>query len=196
MLRFHGAGSFECAVHDDFFLCRLCLHRPADADEADRERHERDIGELEPAVEAVDVVAQRKLDVAQLAPRRQHLAAEFLDGLPLSIRQDDRAAFAGGFELLQLLLDVAQLLGQRLLLLAEVALGIAPDALDERERALLDAAAPKRDELVASREVLERADDERGVVARVASPPAGPSSRASRPRTGRPACRCRRRRWR
>ena len=45
-----------------------------------------DVGELEHAVEAIDILAQLALDLAQLAPDRQHVQLELFDLLALRAR--------------------------------------------------------------------------------------------------------------
>ena len=80
-------------------------------------------------------LAQRRLHVAQLAPDGDHLAAELLDRLLVLLGQDgDRAAAlaALGLDLGELVLQVLQLGGERLLLLAEALLGVAADARSTR----------------------------------------------------------------
>src|SRR5262249_18440069 len=77
---------------------------PTYAADPDQQGHERDIGELEPAVEAVDILAQSPFHLAQLAPGRQHVAAELLDGLAVTLADDGIAAFARTLELGELIL--------------------------------------------------------------------------------------------
>src|SRR5262245_12084897 len=92
-------------------------HCPTDAADPDQEGHERDVGELQPAVEAVDVLAQSALDLAQLATGRQHVATELFDGLAIALADDDIAALPGVLKLGELVLHLFELGGERLLLL-------------------------------------------------------------------------------
>ena len=107
--------------------------------------------------------AQRALHLAQLASDRQHVAAELLDRLPIVLAQDHRAAFASLLELGELVLHLLELGGERLLLLAVAALGVAPQLIDELERAVLGAAPAQRDQRLRAREVVERVDHEGGI---------------------------------
>ena len=174
-------------------VARAPVHRrPAQPAEADQQRHQRDVGELEPAVEAVDVLAQRPLHLAQLAPDRQHVAAELLDRLPVASLRIRLPPSPVLLELGQLVLHLLQLGRQRLLLLAVAALGLAAQVVDELERAVLGAAAAQRDQRIRARQVVERVDDESRIAGVGDRPPAGRGNRARRPRTGRTADRCRR----
>src|SRR5262245_56028946 len=120
-------------------------HRPADAADPDQQRHERDVGELQPAVEAVDVLAQSALHLAQLPTCRQHVAAELFDGLPIALADNDVATLARTFELGKLILHLFELGGERLLLLAIAPLRFAAQIVDKLERAVLGPGAAVRD---------------------------------------------------
>ena len=97
-------------------------------------------------------------------------------------------------ELGELVLHLLQLGGQRLLLLAVAPLGVAAQLVDELEGAVLGAAAAQRDQGIRARQVVERVDARRLRCWRWGRPLAGRGTRARRPRTGRTADRCRRRR--
>src|SRR5262245_10214698 len=60
---------------------------PADAGQPDQQWHGGDVDELQYAVEAVDVLAQLALHVAQLALGRHQVGAELLDLLPVLLGQ-------------------------------------------------------------------------------------------------------------
>src|SRR5262249_11625327 len=120
-------------------------HCPTDAADPDQERHERDVGKLQPAVEAVDVLAQSALDLAQLAAGRQHVDAEPFDGLAIALANDDIAALPGVLKLGKLVLHLFELGGERLLLLAIAPLRVAAKIVDKLERAVLGTAAAQRD---------------------------------------------------
>src|SRR5262245_65549546 len=68
---------------------------PADPSQTDQERHGGNVGELQRAIKLVDVFPQLALDVAQLAPQHQHLAAELLDGLFVLLGQHDALSLVG-----------------------------------------------------------------------------------------------------
>ena len=83
----------------------------------------------------------------------------------ISLRTAPSLALAGLLELGELLLHLLQLGGERLLLVAEAALGVAAQLVDQLEGAVADAAAPERDQRVGAGQVLQRGQHEGGVVA-------------------------------
>ena len=105
-------------------------HCPADAADPDQERHERDIGELQPAIEAVDILAQRTLNLAQLAADCQHVTAELFDGLAIALADDDIATLPSVLELGKLVLHLFEFGGERLLLLAIAPLRVPAQIVD------------------------------------------------------------------
>ena len=124
--------------------------------------------------------------IASISPRNFSI-----DWRSLSLRISV-AALAGLLELGELVLHLLQLGGERLLLLAVALLGVAAQLVDELEGAVLGAAAAQRNQRIRARQVVERVDDEGGVAGVGDRPPAGRGNPARRPRTGRPACPCRR----
>src|SRR5690606_32593523 len=82
----------------------------------EQQRHGPDVGELEPSIEAVDVLAQGALHLAQFAAHGQHFSAEPLDGFPLLVGEDDGLAFAHLLKPRELILQLLELVSQRLLL--------------------------------------------------------------------------------
>src|SRR5690606_6060332 len=127
-------------------LAPAAQERPTRSANAEQQRHRADIGEFQPGIEAVDVLAQRSLHLTQISANGQHLSAEPFDGLPLFICQDDRFAFADALELGELILQLLELRRQRLLLLAIAALRIAADFGHELEWPVDDAAATQREQ--------------------------------------------------
>ena len=135
-----------------------------DRAEPDQQRHRSDVGELQHAVEPVDVGAHGELDVAQLAADAQHLRAELLDRLAVLVGEDDVAALTLLLEAGELLLRLLELGLERQLLLAELLLGVAADVVDDLERTGLDAAPAQVAQRLAAGQVLDRIDDEHGVL--------------------------------
>src|SRR5919198_2415055 len=112
--------------------------RPPEGANTDQKRHRTDVREFEPAIETIDVAAQRQLHVPELAAHREHLGTESFNRLPVFLGQNDTFALPRPFEFGQLFLHVLKLRGESHLLLAEPALGIAADGVDEVERAIRD----------------------------------------------------------
>ena len=97
---------------------------PAEADDADDDggdadenRHEADVDELQRHIQRVDVAPQLKLDAAQLAADIEHVGAKLVDRLLLLARDEGPGSGLGplrlalALHLAELLLGVAQLLG-------------------------------------------------------------------------------------
>src|SRR5512146_1782614 len=76
----------------------------ADRREPDEDRHERDIEEFRPGLEAVDILAQRELHLAQLAADLDHVGAEIVERLLLLRGHRDARARALLAQLLDLVL--------------------------------------------------------------------------------------------
>src|SRR5262249_39779322 len=129
-------------------------HCPADTADPDQERHERNVGELQPAIEAVDILAQSALNLAQLAPGCQHVAAELFDGLAIALADDDIAALSSVLELGKLVLHLFELGGERLLLLTIAPLRVPAQIVDKLERAVFGAATAQRDEGIRARQIV------------------------------------------
>ena len=124
-----------------------------------RERNGTNIDHPEPSAEGLDVLAQRVLHVAQLAPDVDHFGAELLDRVALLGGEND-AALLVGLDVADLLLDIAQLGFELLLLGPEFELGLATDAVDELEGADRKPAAAKTDNGAVASEIIERIEHE------------------------------------
>src|SRR5215470_5197106 len=110
-------------------------HAKRDGDHGDDKRDQRDVEKLEPGLEARDIAAQRRLDIAQLAAGLQHIGAKLLDRLGLLRRKGRwrvRLILAG--EACELLLCLFQLSLQTALLGAVARLGLVADFRDDLER--------------------------------------------------------------
>src|SRR6185437_5907530 len=136
----------------------------ADRRQADKDRHQRDIEELRPSLQPVDVLAQRELHLAQLAADLDHVGAEIVERLLLLRRQRDARTRALLAQLLDLVLGLLELGLETFLGRLVARIRDALDVVDELERPCRGAAAPEADEIVAPRKHIDRIGDEVAIV--------------------------------
>ena len=131
--------------------------RRADDSDAEREnrqhdRHQRDVDDLEPSAEAVDVGVEVAAHCAQLLADPHLLVEEALQlGLLLGAHQQRVAVVARGLQLAQALLGLRELGLEALLGRAELEVGAAAQRLDGRERPRVGRAAAQTDQRGAAR---------------------------------------------
>src|SRR5215469_1984436 len=140
-------------------------HTEGDGDYGDDKRDQRDVEKSEPPLEARDIAAQRRLDIAQLAAGLQHVGAKLLDRLGLLRREGRRRVrliLAG--EARELLLCFFELGLQRALFGAIARLRVPLDFVDELEWPRRGAARPQSDKVLAAGQDLDCVGDKIAVV--------------------------------
>src|SRR5690348_386015 len=149
----HGAALAPAQPHDP----------DDDGDDAHQDRNKRDIEELQPHLQPVDLLIERELHVAQLLTGLQHLAAEALERRSL-LRGELDVARLVALKILDLRLGGFELVLQLVLLGAVAAVGVALDVLHDLEGAGRGAAAAQADEVVAAGERFDGVGDEIAVI--------------------------------
>ena len=117
-----------------------------------QQRHRGDVDEARPVAQPLDVLAQGQLDVPQLAPRVEQLAAEAVDLLALGIAEQRGVLALADLQRAQLALQLVQPLQQLLLLGAVLRLAarrisatwVNGRTVTSRPRRLISASLPTR----------------------------------------------------